>query len=174
MTPALLLAVALAAPADGPLVRITNDAELDALLDSRKRPLVVHFWALWCAPCIEELPRQVALAKKVKARGADVLFVSADGLEKQARVEAHLKSVGALGVAEHALLASDFDPAVLTKRIDPRWYGALPATFLLDENGVRFRVLGSIDADEEKRLLQALAKTKKRRDPKRPAAQPAR
>ncbi|MFN7133599.1 MAG: TlpA disulfide reductase family protein [Myxococcales bacterium] len=154
---ALLLAATLAA-APPELQRLATADELGAALESG-RPLLVHVWALWCALCVEELPRQLALAKAALARGASVLFVSADGFEKEAEVRERLATLGSPEGVRHALLSEDLDPAEVTRRIDRRWQGTLPATFLLKPGGgVAVKVLGPIDEAETRRVLGWLAR----------------
>src|SRR5438067_8894697 len=41
--------------------------------------LVVHFWATWCAPCVEELPGLLAYAREIKNDpSVELLAVSVD------------------------------------------------------------------------------------------------
>lgn len=56
--------------------------------------LVVHFWATWCAPCVEEIPGFVAWAREVKGRNdLELVAVSVD--DKWETVEPWLASHGA-------------------------------------------------------------------------------
>lgn len=83
------------------------------------RPLLVNFWATWCAPCREELP----LLLQAKASGRyDVLTVNLD--ESPGAVQAYLdgQQLGALPVA-HAKAAQL-----------PGWtIPGLPTTYLIGE-----------------------------------------
>ena len=42
------------------------DGEVTNFYDYKKENIIVHFWATWCAPCLEELPDLVAYASKNK------------------------------------------------------------------------------------------------------------
>lgn len=44
-------------------------------LDALTGPALVHIWASWCPPCLDELPRLVAAAT---ARGVPLVLVSVD------------------------------------------------------------------------------------------------
>jgi cytochrome c biogenesis protein CcmG, thiol:disulfide interchange protein DsbE len=46
-----------------------------ALSSLKGKPVYLNFFASWCAPCNEEAPSVVALAKKYKAKGLVVLGV---------------------------------------------------------------------------------------------------
>lgn len=44
-----------------------------------RRPTLVHFWATWCKPCVEELPTLLRYRDDARKQGlADVVFVSLD------------------------------------------------------------------------------------------------
>jgi len=40
---------------------------------------IVHFWATWCGPCIDELPEVDKVQKKYASQGLKVISISEDG-----------------------------------------------------------------------------------------------
>ena len=42
------------------------------------RPLLINFWATWCAPCIAEMPSFQKAAEQLQPDGIDVLLISVD------------------------------------------------------------------------------------------------
>lgn len=58
-----------------------------------KGPVLVSFWALWCGPCLRELPHLDAIAKEYEGK-LTVLAVNRDGPRGVARVRPYLKSKG--------------------------------------------------------------------------------
>lgn len=123
------------------------------------RPRLLHFWALWCAACVEELPRLVPLFRQAKAAGAEVVLVDADGFEKEAEVRAHLSQLGALDAARHAMLDMTIDAERVTALFEGSWHGDLPATFVYRPSGERaFSAIGPLTPDQERELLRALSR----------------
>jgi peroxiredoxin len=55
------------------------------LADYKGRPLLVNFWATWCAPCKAEIPWLVDLVEKYKAEGFTVLGISTDDTAEDIR-----------------------------------------------------------------------------------------
>lgn len=55
-----------------------GDIRLQAWLG---RPLLLHFWATWCAPCVRELPALDAWAARQGEQGWRVLGIAADTAE---------------------------------------------------------------------------------------------
>lgn len=54
----------------------TPDGGSLALADFRGRPLVLNFWATWCAPCKQELPEIEQIYNEKKGGGLVVLEVN--------------------------------------------------------------------------------------------------
>jgi cytochrome c biogenesis protein CcmG/thiol:disulfide interchange protein DsbE len=108
------------------------------LSDLRGRPLVLDFWATWCAPCKTSMPHLSAIQSRYKDRGLLVLGVSTDDDNPQMV----RKFADRLGLTFPVALADD---AILDS------YGpirALPTTIFINRRGelVR-RVVGFLDAE---------------------------
>jgi peroxiredoxin len=46
--------------------------------DYKNKVVLVNFWAAWCVPCAEEVPQFIALQKKYKSEGLQVIGFSVD------------------------------------------------------------------------------------------------
>lgn len=55
----------------------TDDREL-SLADYRGKPLIVNFWARWCAPCREELPELAKLQDEYGGQGLQVVGIAVE------------------------------------------------------------------------------------------------
>jgi cytochrome c biogenesis protein CcmG/thiol:disulfide interchange protein DsbE len=47
-----------------------------ALQDLAGRPVILHFWAAWCAPCLDEIPVWVAAARQAQTLDPKVAWVA--------------------------------------------------------------------------------------------------
>lgn len=62
-----------------PQTPLVNDiGEKVHLADFKGRPLIVNFWASWCAPCITELPELESLAKHYTETEPVIILVNLD------------------------------------------------------------------------------------------------
>lgn len=63
-------------PGPGAIVDGSVERFSQTLAEMRGRPIVVNFWATWCEPCKDEMPRLVAAARTYRGRvhflGVDV------------------------------------------------------------------------------------------------------
>tara|TARA_R110001583_G_scaffold25761_2_gene93196 strand:- start:984 stop:2114 length:1131 start_codon:yes stop_codon:yes gene_type:complete len=102
--------------------------KLLALNDVKGKATLIDFWAAWCRPCRKENPNVVKVYNKYKGKGLSIIGVS---LDKTA--EAWKKAIDDDGLEwHHVSNIAYFDDAIAKLyNVD-----AIPATFLLDENGV--------------------------------------
>lgn len=114
----------------------------------RGRPLVVNFWATWCAPCVKEMPELDALQKQ----HPKVQFVGI-GIDKAENIAKFVQKVPVsypllvMGGAAIDLLRQLGNPA-----------GGLPFTLVFNADGsVNRKILGQIHSDDLQRTLAALA-----------------
>jgi thiol-disulfide isomerase/thioredoxin len=125
-------------PAQQLLLKPVDESSYPRLISGFKgKVLLVDFWATWCVPCRAELPQLVKLQAKLKARGLEVITISADEPETVAAAPKFLKSTGADALPAYVKRAKDDDKFI--GMLDPKWQGALPALFLYDKTGKKIQ-----------------------------------
>src|ERR1700679_2690325 len=105
----------------------TLDGKKVSLSDYKGRPVLVNFWATWCAPCKVEMPWFEEFQKQYAAQGFEILGLTDDA---DAGNEAIAKVVKKSGVPY---------PFLLTSEKVQKAYGGLdylPVSFYVDRNGV--------------------------------------
>ena len=109
----------------------TSGRVLEAVRASGAPVTLVNVWATWCAPCREEFPDLVRFERDWRGRGVRVILVSADFEDQLPEVRAFL--------ARHGVTAASWiksgDDMQFINGLDPKWSGALPATFVYDRRG---------------------------------------
>jgi thiol-disulfide isomerase/thioredoxin len=169
MFPLLLAATVLAAPAaPEPAVKV-EIAELPAILAAVKAPgaaaVLVNVWASWCEPCREEMPDLIRFYRDHRAQGLRLVLISADDDDQRAEVT---RILGALGFDGPAFIKHGNDMTFIDA-LDPRWKGALPATFLFDGRGTRSRSwLGAVTYDDLRARVSGLLRKPQKNQPRSP------
>jgi thiol-disulfide isomerase/thioredoxin len=101
-----------------------NKVQLKKLLESG--PVLLDFWALWCVPCLKELPKIQEIRSRYKNRGLAVIAINEDSPSDQSKVKPFVKQ-------------KRFDFVVVIDEDKDIWNGfklaTMPTTILLDGQG---------------------------------------
>ncbi len=111
------------------LITFQNFDELNAYIQNNSdKPLVVNFWATWCAPCVKELPYFQKLHQENP--NIKVVTVSLD-LDKQ--VESKLKPF--LKKKNYSFVTTYMADKKFNNwisKVDENWSGSIPATWIIN------------------------------------------
>ena len=112
------------------------DGTMVALSDFRGKPVVLNFWATWCAPCIREIPYLEANYRHYADQDVVVLGINAE--ENVAKAQTFVR--------KHMTYPVLFKGADVNSA-----YGvvSIPATFYIDREGiVRHHIVGTASESE--------------------------
>jgi thiol-disulfide isomerase/thioredoxin len=118
----------------------TLDGKKVSLSDFKGRPVLVNFWATWCAPCKIEMPWFEEFQKQYAAQGFEILGLTVDVDEGKDAIEKAVKKTGV-----------DY-PILLTDAKVQKDYGALdylPVSFYVDRNGVVVEETAGLGSKDE-------------------------
>ncbi|WP_025917171.1 TlpA disulfide reductase family protein [Herminiimonas sp. CN] len=112
-----------------------------ALFAWRGQPMIVNFWATWCAPCVQEMPELSALQAEIAPRGIQLLGIGIDSADNIAKF-ADKYRIG------YPLFVAGVSATELTRAFGNQ-AGGLPYTVLIGRDGhVKKTYLGRLKIDE--------------------------
>jgi thiol-disulfide isomerase/thioredoxin len=117
----------------------TPTALTHQIMTSRAPLAMVHVWATWCAPCVEEFPELLRIHADYATDGLALILISADDPEVPAEVETFLDE-------QQSPIGSYITTEVnqhFIEMLSPTWSGALPATFFYRNGQLLAEVEGS-------------------------------
>lgn len=113
------------------LITFQNFDELNTYIQNNsEKPLVVNFWATWCAPCVKELP----YFQKLHQENANVKVVTVSlDFDKQvaSKLKPFLKRKNYTFVTTY-MADKKFNNWI--SRVDENWSGSIPATWIINAN----------------------------------------
>ena len=112
------------------------DSKVVSLADYKGHPVLVNFWATWCAPCRAEMPHLVAAYEKHKAEGFVLLAIDLTNGDDESAVRPYMKE---FGMTFPVLFDSD-GSAQNAFRLR-----GLPSSYFINRHGViRFTYIGAM------------------------------
>jgi thiol-disulfide isomerase/thioredoxin len=119
------------------------------LRDYQGKIVVLNFWATWCGPCREEMPRLVDAEKEYGPRGVVFVAASLDDDKSQTKIPDFLRDHQIAFPIWTGASGDDLDRLEMGP--------AVPATAFIDQEGrIVARVSGEIRPDEIKERLDWL------------------
>jgi thiol-disulfide isomerase/thioredoxin len=124
------------------LAGTTVDGSKFTTKDWKGKVILVDFWATWCGPCIQELPRVKKIYLDQHAKGLEILGVSCDS--DAAELKGFLDKNKDMPWPQ--LFDKEQNPKLEWSPLAKEWgINAIPTMFLIDRKGV----LRSVDARED-------------------------
>lgn len=115
---------------------VSVDGDSVSLAAQRGKVVLFNVWATWCHPCRDEIPELLVLYDKYKPRGLELVGVSVDANGSDDAIRSFMKDFRMTYPVWR-----DPDERVSTEFL----VVGVPATFLIDRNGVlRWRKTGPI------------------------------
>ena len=122
-----------------------------SLSDYKGRPVIVNFWATWCAPCKLEMPWFQEFRSKYSGQGFEVLGIAEDEAPKD-EIEKTAKKVN----VTYPILLTDGKVAPAYGGVD-----SLPTSFYIDRKGVIVtETIGLASKDEVEANIRKLVESK--------------
>ena len=119
------------------LITFQNFEELNSYIQQNSdKPLVINFWATWCAPCVKELPYFEKLGAAYSSKKVKVLLVSLD-FPKQVEKKL-IPFINENKIQSDVVLLDDVNEDIWIQAIDKNWSGAIPATLIYHKNQRKF------------------------------------
>jgi thiol-disulfide isomerase/thioredoxin len=127
----------------------TLDGQSRKLSALHGRILVVNFWATWCGPCQEELPRLSQMAAAYAGKPVTFVFISIDEPKNRAKIPGTLAKLHLTfdtWVGGDADMLGDFGLGDIT-----------PGTMVIDDKGeVVARVMGEAKEEDVRKAVDWL------------------
>lgn len=114
-----------------------------------RNPVVILFWATWCAPCKQELPFYQSLYERYRGQGLKIVAISMDS---QATVMRAGPEARRLGVTYDVV--TDLDTRITTQLNTRR---AAPFSIWVDKNGRIVRESEGFSPAEQNALARGIA-----------------
>jgi peroxiredoxin len=121
---------------------VTLDGKKVSLSDYKGHPVLVNFWATWCAPCKVEMPWFEEFNKQYAAQGFVILGLADDVDSGKDKIAKTAKQTG----VTYPILLTD---GKVQKSYGPAGMDYLPMSFYVDRNGVIVEETAGLGSKDE-------------------------
>ena len=128
---------------------LSTELEEVSLSDYEGKVIIVDFWATWCKPCQEEIPRFIELYDEYQAQGFEMIGISTDDVEERLKnIETFFQDLSKVGFdINYPILLAESE--VIQKYQLP----GIPAAYLINRNGEIVKVFNG--AQESKAIYES-------------------
>lgn len=139
----------LAEPASLPAISLPDlSGKVHTSAEFAGKPVLIDFWATWCATCKETVPELLKVKAKYAAKGLQLVGISIDKTEA-AKVAKGAKKLDISYLVLHDQKSS----------LQPVFgYSGVPSLYLFGRDGKLILALQGYDPSQEAKLLAALDK----------------
>lgn len=133
MTKRIFIFLLIILPAMGALAQVKKIkiTDLEAHIQNSDHPLVVSFFATWCAPCVEEIPWLQEGVARFAEQKVELVLVSLDfPRDYPKKLEDFVKKKN-INATVYWLDETDAD--YFCPKVHPRWEGGIPATLFVNK-----------------------------------------
>lgn len=111
-------------------VKKVTITDVEAYIKNSDHPLLVNFWATWCAPCVEEIPYFLETVNNYKEEGVELLLVSLDFPNYYPKKVVDFLKQKKWKATFFWLNETNAD--YFCPKIDAKWDGTIPVTLLVN------------------------------------------
>ncbi len=124
---------------------LNTELEEVSLTDYQDKVVIVDFWATWCKPCKEEIPRFIELYDEYQAQGFEVVGISTDDVDGRLKnIETFFQELSGEGHdINYPILLADSDT------IQRYQVPVLPSAYLVNRNGEIVKIFEGAQESKE-------------------------
>lgn len=111
-------------------VKKAQIGEIEEIIHKSDHPVIISFWATWCAPCLTEIPYFQETVKKYADHKVELVLVSLDFKESYPSVIESFVRRKNFQASFYWLNETNAD--LFCPKIDPKWNGGIPATLFVN------------------------------------------